>query len=631
MMMRMRSIVTVFSVAIIALLCTGYAGADQAEREALVKGAMQIAPSVVRIDRVAAQGGSGDLFDGAPTSGLIIDSRGYVITSRLSVSGNPAGLLVSTREGKRYGAKVVAQDHGRELAILKLDGIEQDQLPVATLASVGPLQQGLGVVAVGCALESDSPLLSLGIVSGSGRMWGRSIQSDARVSLAQYGGPLLDVQGRILGILVPATATEMAGENGTDWYDSGVAMAIPSDVILPRLEKLIAGTDLKAGLLGISFSKLFINDTEIPSVHPGSPAARAGLRRGDVIVAVAGQPIERHDQMRQALGGYDAGDRIQLTVRRKDQTQSYDLELASELPPYEPAELGVWAQLIDGGLTVQSVVPNSAAEVAGLKANDRLMKLNGEPIESGEDLSVRLNLWGREKPSELELGDGRKLSVTPKIISGKLVEKLPAADKPGDGPWSWSDFALPEVPNKAKLYRPETPIEGADIGLLVIAAGLDRKELEKVADTWLDIAKSEQLLLLVIGPRDPERWQMDEAEIIARAARQAVSQYRVNPRRVSITGEAIGASLALATALSNADTFRGVVVGGELRLPRVRLKPNDPAEPLQLLWIGVEETPRWLEGLKRLGYAVRTGQESELVSLEGGTQIARWNRLLGAF
>ncbi len=130
--------------------------ADEAERKALVEGALQVAKSVVRIDRVAAQNLGGDILEGAPTSGLIIDPEGFVITSRLSIAGEPSGLLVSTTEGVRYGAKVIAEDLSRDLVVLKLDGVKEP-LTAAKLQDAGEFVQGAGVIAVGCAIDSETP------------------------------------------------------------------------------------------------------------------------------------------------------------------------------------------------------------------------------------------------------------------------------------------------------------------------------------------------------------------------------------------------------------------------------------------------------------------------------------------
>ena len=139
----------------------------------------------------------------------------------------------------------------------------------------------------------------VGIVSATHRIWGKAIQTDAKISPANYGGPLVDIRGRVLGVLVPlspqphAARGETSEVAGAEWYDSGIGFAVPLDEILPRLPAMREGKDQHPGLLGVSLKTgdIYSLPAEIAASQAGSPAYKAGLRAGDTIVEIGPKQV----------------------------------------------------------------------------------------------------------------------------------------------------------------------------------------------------------------------------------------------------------------------------------------------------------------------------------------------------
>src|SRR5262249_38856011 len=137
------------------------------------------------------------------------------------------------------------------------------------------------------------PAVSVGIISALGRVWGKAIQTDAKISPINYGGPLVDVRGRVQGILVPASPNADDETAGFEWYDSGIGFAIPMEDVNAVVPRLKQGKDLKKGLLGVRMKSTdrFAAVPEVADVLPDSAAARAGLKAKDVITEIDGRPV----------------------------------------------------------------------------------------------------------------------------------------------------------------------------------------------------------------------------------------------------------------------------------------------------------------------------------------------------
>src|SRR5207249_3376457 len=148
-----------------------------------------------------------------------------------------------------------------------------------------------------------------GIISAMGRIWGKAIQTDAKVSPVNYGGPLVDLDGRLVGILVPLSPRAEEETAGVEWYDSGIGFAVPIEDIMRVLPRLREGKDLVRGMLGVTLKEgTSPNATPIiDQIFDESAAAKAGLQPGDQIAAIDGAPVVRQAEMMHALGPKYAG------------------------------------------------------------------------------------------------------------------------------------------------------------------------------------------------------------------------------------------------------------------------------------------------------------------------------------
>jgi serine protease Do len=174
---------------------------------------------------------------------------------------------------------------------------------------------GQYAVALGRGFGGAACSLSVGMVSGLNRMGGLAIQTDAHLSPANFGGPLIDLEGRVLGICVPMGLGDEPVA-GVEWYDSGIGFAIPGPEVSHSVESLIAGHSLRRGMLGVGLDHRSTGPLRLQQVADPSPALRAGMREGDEIVAVGGRRVENYLDLRRALRARRAGEWVDVRVRR---------------------------------------------------------------------------------------------------------------------------------------------------------------------------------------------------------------------------------------------------------------------------------------------------------------------------
>ncbi len=251
---------------------------EEQEEKAFKQAATQVAASLVRIETVGGLDQVQKFAVGnGPTTGLVLSADGYVISSSFNFISKPASIIVSLTDGRRLAAKVVANDTSRMLTLLKIDG---SGLVPAQPAPKGAIKVGQWAIAVGRALDANAPNVSVGIVSAVNRVWGKAIQTDAKVSPVNYGGALVDVDGRVLGVLVPLSPMDNSPVAGVEWYDSGIGFAIPLEDVLATLDRLKQGKDIRQGLAGFSFASqdLYEQEPKIDRVRYDSPIYQAESR-----------------------------------------------------------------------------------------------------------------------------------------------------------------------------------------------------------------------------------------------------------------------------------------------------------------------------------------------------------------
>lgn len=293
-----------------------------AQEEAAIRAAVEhVAPSIVQIRTIGGlEAIDRALLPDGPTTGLVISPDGWIISSAFNFVQQPASILVTFADGEQAPAELVAKDHSRKLVLLKAQGVSG--LAVPEMAPEDEIQVGEWAIAVGRTFQSQRPNISVGIVSARGRMFGRAIQTDADVSTASYGGPLIDIRGRVLGVLVPMSPQDTSEVAGAEWYDSGIGFAVPLAGISRSIEAMKKGADQHSGVLGIAMENENAHESPatLATVMPTSPAGKSGLKKGDRVIDIDGQPIETQTDLRFALGTRYAGENVRITVKRGEET-----------------------------------------------------------------------------------------------------------------------------------------------------------------------------------------------------------------------------------------------------------------------------------------------------------------------
>lgn len=373
---------------------------NDATEKAMKEAAAKAAPSIARIETsggAEAIWGSGRkgpevMFRrgvGAST-GLVVDPNGYILTSSFNFIGKPTDIFVTVPGKPRVVAKVVGTDPTRMLTMLK---IEQTGLPVPPAFPKKDVEVGMWSIALGRTLNPDlagPPSINGGIVSAVNRVWGKAIQSDAKISPVNYGGPLVAIDGRVMGIIVPISPTSEGETAGFEWYDVGIGFAVPFEDVMRVVPKLKEGTadkpvTLKAGLLGVTFREPdhYTPGCTIDTIAPTTPAEKAGLKPGDNVVEADGKPILNQAQLLHTLRPKYEGDLVSLKVKRGDKVEEFnEIKLSASQTSIDPGFLGVLLMRDDPepGAEVRYVFPDSPAAKANLAAGDRIMKVGPRQV-----------------------------------------------------------------------------------------------------------------------------------------------------------------------------------------------------------------------------------------------------------
>lgn len=270
-----------------------------------------------------------------PTTGVILSPDGYIVTSAWNFEGKPTVITATVAGGRTYAARLLGIDRAAGLALIK---IEAEGLPVPRFLKPGDARIGAWAFAIGRAISRDRCEIKYGIVSARNRIEGNALQTDAATSPTNYGGPLIDVEGAVYGIIVPLGSRGQ--ETNPNWYDSGIGFATP----IPDPQGLIArlgkeGVELKPAMLGIMTDQ---ERTEpgalVTAIVPESGAAKAGLAKGDIIRRIDGKDVENGFTLRFAIGRRRAGDSVTLVVERKGKQIEIKAVLGERAQQEEPEE-----------------------------------------------------------------------------------------------------------------------------------------------------------------------------------------------------------------------------------------------------------------------------------------------------
>jgi len=352
-------------------------------------------------------------------SGVIIDKDGHVLTNE-HVVGRANRIQVTLSDGRDFEARLVGADPNNDLAVLKIDTPEK--LPWVAPGSSGDLLVGEPVIAIGNPFGLSNTVttgvisaLDRSIRSSDDRAFYGFIQTDASINPGNSGGPLLNAEGTLIGV---NTAIYQGAQ--------GIGFAIPIDVARRVVDQLLAHGAVAPVWLGIELQNLDANLHEalelprgtkgalVSGVASGSPAAQAGVRRGDLVTRVSGHALETARDFFAIVEGATPGQEVEIELLRTGQKRSVTAraEAISDEGAAQLAERLLGLSLAageHGGFRVKAVRPRSGAESVGFKPGDLVLGINGRALADAESFhrSV-LDLQGRSRALVVvQRGDGR--------------------------------------------------------------------------------------------------------------------------------------------------------------------------------------------------------------------------------
>jgi putative serine protease PepD len=280
------------------------------------------------VELTVTEGAQADPFGGSQTqqaqgSGFIYDTQGNIITDEHVVAG-ATKISVKFSNGASYQADVVGADASTDLAVIKVKGAPSSLLVPVTLGDSSKLSVGDGVVAIGAPFGLEETVTS-GIVSALHRQMTSpnnfaiddSIQTDAAINHGNSGGPLLNLQGEVIGV----TAQIKSDSGGND----GIGFAVPSNTVKSVATQILDNGGVKHAYLGVSLSE----STIITEVKPNTPAANAGLRAGDSITSLNGKKVANATEIRGLLARHQPGDTVTLGYTRNGKSHTASVKLAN--------------------------------------------------------------------------------------------------------------------------------------------------------------------------------------------------------------------------------------------------------------------------------------------------------------
>jgi len=270
-----------------------------------------------------------------PTSGVIYEAGGFILTSRFNVSGGirKNGLKVTLWDGRQVPGELLGTDEQRDIALIK---IAETELPVLPRADYGTLRPGTLVALIGRSPDPGQATINFGILSALSRMSKMSVQTDAEMNYGNAGGALVTLKGELVGVACNIKPDTVWGQSG------GVGFACKTAEIDGLLERLKKGERIEAPkqpFLGIrpGEGNPDVEGIQVVDVLKDSPAEKAGVKKEDVLVELAGVKLTDFESLKEALEPHKIGEEVTLKVMRKGgkdwQEKSFTLKLEGKAEP----------------------------------------------------------------------------------------------------------------------------------------------------------------------------------------------------------------------------------------------------------------------------------------------------------
>ncbi|HUH40575.1 MAG TPA: DegQ family serine endoprotease [Castellaniella sp.] len=359
-------------------------------------------------------------------SGFIISADGYILTNN-HVVDKSNGIFVTMTDGKEYKAKVIGKDARTDIALIKIDA--KDLKPLV-IGDSDTLKKGQWVLAIGSPFGLDSTVTS-GIVSAINRDTGDYlpfIQTDVAVNPGNSGGPLINLQGQVVGI-----NSQIVSRSGGFM---GISLAIPIDEVMRVVEQLKAHGKVTRGRIGVQITEVAdevakalgldkAHGALVSNVEPGGPADKAGIRPGDVIVDYNGHNIDHMTDLPRLVGATQPGTDVKIEVWRKGKTidlKAKVAELSDEAAPApEQAEtaastdmLGLKVGPVSSGddkkatAGVEVLESDGAAAQSGIDQGDIILRINDTDITSPEQYAQVVKGLSKSRPAVLLVQRGEQ-------------------------------------------------------------------------------------------------------------------------------------------------------------------------------------------------------------------------------
>jgi len=370
-------------------------------------------------------------------SGVIISADGYIVTNNHVVDGADS-VTVTLDDGRILKARVVGRDPQTDIAVVKVDGKD---LPAIKFAESAKAEVGDRVLAIGNPFGIGETVTT-GIVSAKGRRpnlglaYEDFIQTDAAINPGNSGGALVDIDGRLIGL-----NTAILSRSGGF---QGVGLAVPSDLVRNVVDNLVQNGKVVRGFIGVRIQDVTPDLAEsfglkdhagaiVSEVTPGSPAAKAGLKEGDVITEVEGKAIADPGQLRMAVSQTAPGTKLALNVLRDGKTEKFTVTTETAPNQRQRRARGNESPGIAGndddtgvlngvsvadldqstrqqynvparihGALITEVAPDSASARAGLQPGDVILEINHKPVTSADE-AIKLSEDDSNKKTLLRL------------------------------------------------------------------------------------------------------------------------------------------------------------------------------------------------------------------------------------